>query len=252
MEAWARTKVMRPLNDDDLAVLRKNRQQLMAMPEIDQATLDTLVEHWREIVWPSDKDESEYFALVRLDGTERGPTAPRWLFHLLGLPHRASHIGLLSPNGLVILQRRAATKKDWPNAWDMAVAGHVPVGENGVSLTFRAGAEKEMIEEIGLTSADLIGGLLEIGSPYTSFESRETDNPPFYNTEVRQIFGGIVSQAGMAKISPDYEELSGIHLCTTESAWKMLESDPVAGGMRYSLPRYLDWLAQNPHWTDDK
>lgn len=237
---------MRPLNSDDLSMLRKTRQELIRAPHIDQETLNALVEHWRELVWPSEKDESEHFALVDSMGEETGPSGPRWLFHLFGLPHRAAHIGLLTPNGLIVLQRRSTTKNDWPDAWDMAVAGHVPLEEDGKSLTYKAGAEKEMAEEIGLTPGNLLGGLLEIGMPYSSFEAREDANPPFYNSEVRQIFAGIISRKGMSHLMPDYEELSGIYLCTPEAAWKMLERDPVAGGMRYSLPRFLDWLAQRP------
>ena len=126
----------------------------------------------------------------------------------------------------------------------MAVSGHIPVLPSGVSLSFLEGAEKEMAEEIGLTAKDLIGGLVEVGKPYTSFETRGSDDPPFYNLEVRQIFVGIISREGMSRLRPDDEELGGIYACTPQEAWRMLEHDPIAGGMRYSLPRFLDWLAQ--------
>ena len=48
----------------------------------------------------------------------------------------------------------------------------------------------------------------------------------------------------MARLAPDFEELSGVYLCPTEEAWDILARDNIAGGLRTSLPRYLDWLAQ--------
>jgi isopentenyldiphosphate isomerase len=211
--------------------------------------VDRLAEEWEPRVLPDAKDSSERFAIALPDGSTTGADGPRWLFHLLGLCHRAAHIGLSSPNGLVLLQRRSAWKADWPDAWDMAVAGHVPQWPDGSEMTFEEGAQKEMEEEIGLPAADLprmlAGGcLLPVGSPYFSYETDSDRNPPFHNAESRQIYAATLTEEGMSRVLPDPEELSGLLWCTPEQAWDLLTREPVAGGLRYSLPRYLDWLAQ--------
>jgi isopentenyldiphosphate isomerase len=240
---------MRPLGGDDLRRLRTERQRVGYGWSVKQSEMDDLVRAWSERVQPDEKDGSEVFGISRPDGTTTGVIGPRWVFHLLGLCHRAAHVGLTTPNGLVILQRRAPTKADWPDAWDMAVAGHVPQNEDGSDKSFESGALKETEEEIGLPTAEVgalmqEGRLIPVGAPYFSFEEDEARNPPFYNAECRQLFGATLTEKGLAALSPDHEELSGLYFCPPEEAWDLLVREPIAGGLRYSLPRYLDWLAQ--------
>jgi isopentenyldiphosphate isomerase len=241
---------MEPLSSDDLRRLRTERQQIGFGWSLAQADFDDLVTAWSLRVQPEEKDASEVFAVSRPDGTMTGVHGPRWIFHLFGLCHRAAHVGFTTPNGLIVLQRRAPTKADWPDAWDMAVAGHVPQNEDGSDMSFEQGALKEVEEEVGLPAGELAsllqeGGLVEVGTPYFSFEMDEERNPPFFNAESRQIFAGTLNAEGLARLSPDPEELSGLYFCPPEEAWNLLVREPVAGGLRYSLPRYLDWLAQS-------
>src|SRR5579872_4723589 len=204
---------MEALPKDVLRALREERQRIGYGGGLSQADLDSIESVWRGYVAPDSKDESEDFAVARPDGTTTGASGPRWLFHLFGLCHRAAHVGLSPPTGLVVLQRRAPTKADWPDAWDMAVAGHVPQKQGGGDMTFEEGAHKEIEEELGLPAADLAGLLVEgrlvaVGAPYFSFEQDEARNPPFYNAECRQIFAATLNAAGMARLAPDFEELS--------------------------------------------
>ncbi len=237
---------MQPLSPEHLRELRAERNRLGDGRGLSKEDLDWLTERWAKRVHPDPKDISESFAIARRDGSTTGVSAPRWVFHLLGLPHRASHIGLSTPNGLIVLQRRSPTKADWPNAWDMAVAGHVPQDENGRDMTYLDGARKELEEEIGLTEADLAKGkLLPVGQPFTTYDEDALRNPPFHNHEVQQLFAGTLTAGGLARISPDFEELAGIYLCSIERAWPILEREPIACGLRFSLPRYLDWLAKH-------
>jgi isopentenyldiphosphate isomerase len=240
---------MHELDGDSLRELRRLRQGLNYGWSLTQDDLDDLDLDWHSKVQPSQKDVSESFAVTRPDGSITGVSGPRWLFHLLGLCHRASHVGLATQNGMVLLQRRAVTKADWPDAWDMAVAGHVPVKDDGSCMSFEEGALKETEEELGLL-AESIGSLLvegrlvPVGAPYFSFDVDEGRNPPFYNAECQQIFGGTLTPEGLSQLKPDYEELSGVYLCPPEKAWDILARGNIAGGLRTSLPRYLDWLAQ--------
>jgi isopentenyldiphosphate isomerase len=240
---------MQELDGDSLRELRKLRQELNYGWSLTQGDIDDLDLDWHSKVMPSQKDVSESFAVTRPDGSTTGVSGPRWLFHLLGLCHRASHVGLATQNGMVLLQRRAVTKADWPDAWDMAVAGHVPLRDDGISMTFEEGALKETEEELGLP-AESIGSLLvegrlvPVGLPSFSFDLDERRNPSFYNAECSQIFAGTLTAEGLAQLKPDYEELGGLYLCPPEKAWDILARENIAGGLRTSLPRYLDWLAQ--------
>jgi 8-oxo-dGTP pyrophosphatase MutT (NUDIX family) len=237
------------LERDDLRRLRALRQQIGSGYALSQADLNALVADWMPRAQPDEKDASEDFAIARPDGATTGVSGPRWIFHLLGLAHRAAHVGFTTPNGLVVLQRRAPTKVDWPDAWDMAVAGHVPQRADGSDMTFEEGAHKEIEEEIGLPASELPsmlaeGRLVPVGAPYFSFDRNESRNPPFYNAETRQLFAGTLTPEGLARLRPDYEELSGLYLCPMEEAWDILARGNIASGLRFSLPRYLDWLIQ--------
>lgn len=243
---------MKPLDKDTLAALRKTRQSIGYGFDLTPARMEDLLDRWLDFVEPDQKDDSEDFTITLPDGEVTDVHGPRWVFHLFGLAHRASHVGLRTPSGLVLLQRRSPTKADWPGAWDMAVAGHVPWDvERGRSMSYLAAAIKETEEELGLPRHEMSSLLMErelkpIGKPHFIFEMDESRNPPFYNAEVIQNFAATLSPAGLAALQPDYEELSGVHLCPPEEAWDMLVRETVASGMRYSLPRFLDWMMQNP------
>jgi isopentenyldiphosphate isomerase len=238
-----------PLDSDSARELRRERQRIGYGWNLAQEELDQLRDTWAPRVQPDSKDTSEDFAVTRADGTPTGGSGPRWLFHLFGIAHRASHIGLATPTGQVILQRRAQTKADWPDAWDMAVAGHVPMKDDGTSMSFEDGALKELREELGLEGniGTLLaeGKLVPIGPPHFTYEQDEARNPPFYNAEVVQNFGATLTAEGLAQLRPDWDELGGIFLCSPEMAWDTLIRGPIAGGLRFSLPPFLNWLVQN-------
>lgn len=240
---------MHALDKDDLREIRRERQRIRFGTELTEEDMESLILTWNSRTQPDRKDISEDFAIAHPDGTTTGVSGPRWLFHLFGLCHRAAHVGFATPSGLVLLQRRAPNKVDWPDAWDMGVAGHIPQNADGTDMSFEEGALKEIEEELGLRAEDLPhllveGKLMPIGEPYFSYEQDEARNPPFYNAEVRQVFAATLNAEGLASLRPDYEELAGIYLCSPEEAWDLLARENVAGGLLYSLPRYLAWLAQ--------
>ncbi len=64
------------------------------------------------------------------------------------LLHGAAHVWIWrSKNGKpeVLLQKRAANKRTWPNRFDISAAGHIDLGEEPLTAGVR-----ETIEEIGL------------------------------------------------------------------------------------------------------
>src|SRR5437868_5975076 len=101
---------MKPLDKDALGELRQARQRIGYGYDLTQQELNRLASEWSPRVEPDRKDASEQFAVSRPNGATTGVAGPRWLFHLLGLSHRAAHVGLATPSGQVILQRRAPTK----------------------------------------------------------------------------------------------------------------------------------------------
>lgn len=240
---------MKPLDEDSLRRLRSARAEIGFGWEMTQSDLNRLESEWAARVEPDAHDTSERFGVAHLDGTTTGGHGPRWLFHLFGLAHRSAHVGLATPSGLVVIQRRAPTKADWPDAWDMAVAGHVPLMLQGRELSYESGAWKEIEEELGLEEPERLvtlreGRLVEVCPPFFTFDMNEDRNPPFYNAEVHQLYGAHLTAEGMARLRPDPEELAGIFCCPPEEAWGLLEREAIASGLRFSLPRFLDWLAR--------
>lgn len=71
------------------------------------------------------------------------------------LLHGASHVWIWRRVGnkvQILLQKRAANKRTWPNYYDISAAGHIDLGENPITAAIR-----ETREEIGhdVTDTDL-------------------------------------------------------------------------------------------------
>jgi isopentenyldiphosphate isomerase len=90
----------------------------------------------------------ELLDVLTLEGHPAGFAKPKADVHRDGDWHRASHVWLVTPDRRVLLQRRAAVKENWPDLWDVSVAGHVSAGESAVDAAVR-----EAFEELGLVLA---------------------------------------------------------------------------------------------------
>ena len=89
----------------------------------------------------------EYFDVLSEKGEYTGKIESRKDCHKLGLWHRAVVVFIISlDNQKVLLQKRSATKRMWPNLWDVTAGGHVLSGELGYESVIR-----EAKEEIGIT-----------------------------------------------------------------------------------------------------
>ena len=69
---------------------------------------------------------------------KRGSNLPKGRYHLV------VHICIINSNGEMLIQKRQADRKNWPNKWDLTVGGSVVAGETSTS-----GAKRELMEEIG-------------------------------------------------------------------------------------------------------
>lgn len=93
--------------------------------------------------------ETELWQLFNEQGVPiagKGATKPE--VTSMGLLHGVSHVwmwrrGRRGPE--ILVQRRGADKRTWPNMWDVSVAGHIRLGEPPL-----VAAQREISEELGL------------------------------------------------------------------------------------------------------
>ena len=78
-------------------------------------------------------------------GNYTNEVATRSDCHKFGLWHKAGVVFVINSNNEILLQKRSANKKLWPNMWDITAGGHVLSGEFGYQAVIR-----ETKEEIGL------------------------------------------------------------------------------------------------------
>lgn len=76
-----------------------------------------------------------------------------------GVYHKPVWIWIINSKGQILLQKRAKTKKNFPDLWDMPSAGHVSAGESSIQ-----GAIRETEEELGLKTVEsdyiFVGGFV--------------------------------------------------------------------------------------------
>lgn len=230
---------------DHLPQFRAFRDRFRTCPP-DQREVDELTHTWS---WAAKPGDTEWLALCSLAGKPSGAFAPRWLAHLTGMPHCTAHVGLVTSSGFVVLQRRSAHKAQFPNAWDLAVTGHVSLPPDAplLPVTYLEAAARELEEEMGLPEAehdDLLQppGLVPIGAPVAYFGECEDAPRPWYDVEVRQLFGAALTSAGTARLTYPEEEISAILLCRPAEALRLAAGPEAASGVLGSVRELADWL----------
>ena len=88
---------------------------------------------------------SEFFDVLDENGNYTGDVESREACHKVGFWHKAVVVFIINSKGQVLLQKRSANKKLWPNMWDMTAGGHVLAGEFGFEAIIR-----EAKEELGI------------------------------------------------------------------------------------------------------
>lgn len=79
------------------------------------------------------------------DGSPAGRTKPKPHVHRDGDLHRSVHVWIITPDGSILVQRRAAGKENNPGLWDVSCAGHISAGESAIGAAIR-----EAEEELGI------------------------------------------------------------------------------------------------------
>ena len=78
-------------------------------------------------------------------GMYTGKTETRANCSKEGLWHKAVCVFIINSNEQLLLQKRSANKKTWPNIWDVTAGGNVLAGEFGFQAIIR-----ECKEELGI------------------------------------------------------------------------------------------------------
>ena len=88
---------------------------------------------------------SEHLDILDSFGNATGKNTTKENAHLLGLFHATIHVWIVNDSGEFLIQKRHTSKINYPNVWDVSVAGHISSGE-----TPEEACKREVFEEIGL------------------------------------------------------------------------------------------------------
>jgi isopentenyl-diphosphate Delta-isomerase len=153
---------------------------------------------------------AELFETFSSDGAPTGLVA-RSEVHRLGLWHRASNVLLFHPDGRLYLQRRAASKDVWPDAWDISVGEHLQPGE-----TYQQAAYRGLAEELGVIATTL--------APLGGVTRGCVDIPELgiHDHELQQSFRGVYA----GSIRPDPGEVAEVKLLALRSIARDVAAHP--------------------------
>lgn len=115
----------------------------------------------------------------------------------------ASYVCLLNMNGEMLIQKRQANKKSWPNVWDFSVGGCSIAGE-----TSQQTAEREMMDKIGY---------------YRSF----TGTKPDFSTNVSNGFFDfylIYENISIESLKLQYKEIEQVKWASMEEVFALLNN----------------------------
>ena len=154
----------------------------------------------------------ERFDVLNEWGEFTGEIATRKECHEKSLWHRAVYAFIINDKKEILLQKRSATKKQWPNKWDVTIGGHVLSGEFGRQALIR-----ETKEELGLDITDndikyLVGSI-----------SVDT-NKDIINKHFNECYL-ITKEIDISEIILQKEEVSKVKFFTKDEILNMIDND---------------------------
>ncbi|WP_182112351.1 MULTISPECIES: isopentenyl-diphosphate Delta-isomerase [unclassified Actinotalea] len=155
---------------------------------------------------------TESVILLDDDGTRLG-TADKATVHTARTPlHLAFSCHVLSPEGTVLVTRRALSKKTWPGVWTNSVCGHPGPGE-----AIEDAVRRRAAFELGLELTDL-----ELVVP--DFRYRATDASGVVENEICPIY----TARALGEPAPNPDEVMDVAWVTTDALRRAVDAAPWA------------------------
>lgn len=161
---------------------------------------------------------NEMFDVLNEYGEFTGIVKDRDTCHKEGLWHRAVVVFIINSKGDVLLQKRSATKKVWPNLWDISAGGHVLSGELGFQTAIRETKEeigidikKEELLSIGGTTSNVVKeGMIDkhYNEYFVVYKDVNIADIKLQKEEVSDI-KWFAKEEFINKINNNYEDLTG-------------------------------------------
>ena len=159
---------------------------------------------------------TEYLDIVNPDGTRTGKTISRHHAHATGALHRTVHVWVCDDQGNLLLQKRARTKRSYPDLWDTSCAGHISAGQESLQAAVR-----EMVEELGIEISET--ELKRIGTLPQSLVQKDKGR---IDNELTDIYL-LLKNIPLEKIVCDPAEVAGVRYVHFSELQKMvLDHDP--------------------------
>ena len=130
--------------------------------------------------------------------------APRSEVHARGLLHRATSVFVFNSRGQLLLQKRSATKDEFPGCWTSSASGHLGAGES-----YDDCAPREMQEEIGINAPlqrlHKFSASPDMANEHTVLYGAETDDvPDIDRDEIERVaYFDLDDIAAMVDAKPD-------------------------------------------------
>lgn len=175
---------------------------------------------------------TEYFDIINEYGEFTGKTASREEAHKEGLWHKAVVVFIINSRNEILLQKRSANKKLWPNMWDITAGGHVLKGEFGYQAVIR-----ETKEEIGVNINPQ--DLLFIGS--TLSINKKDD---IINKHLNEYYI-VHKDVNIKDITLDLNEVSDIKYISKEELLKRIANNYEDLTSKFSCWDYLKKYLEN-------
>jgi len=140
--------------------------------------------------------------------------------HAHNMLHRAVHVWVFRFDGLLVTQRRSASKDQYPNSLTSSASGHLDSGED-----YLAAAIRELGEELGLFDLELEFAVKLPASPETAYE--------------HTVLYRVVTDA---PLTPHAEEVAGLELYSPDELIQQLSQpgDNLSPPFRKLLKWYFE------------
>lgn len=154
----------------------------------------------------------ELLDVVDENNNPTGRIEDREIVHSLGLFHREVAVWILNENNEILIQKRAAIKKQSPNKWALT-AGHIDSGEEPLQVAIR-----ETEEELGLKVPENEMKFLYICKREKKFSDTQYNNHfkhIFYTKTNRKVSEFVLQEEELSEVKyitfKELEEINNTH-----------------------------------------